>query len=83
MAADDMEVIRSALSTAFAMTRVEEDLRLEGLAALAGTMFKEGLGCGGDGGFVGDAETGELVEGGASRIRRACGRVLDLGRASV
>ena len=28
-------------------------------------MFKEGLGCGGDGGFVGDAETGELVEGGA------------------
>ena len=67
MAVDDMEVIRECAvhDSAFAMTRVEEDLRLEGLAALSGRVFEEGLEGGADGSFVGDAETGELVEGGA------------------
>ena len=67
MAVGDMKVIneRAVYDGAFAMTRVEEDLRLEGLAALSGRVFEEGLEGGADGSFVGDAETGDLVEGGA------------------
>ena len=43
---------------------VERELRHEGPAGLAGAGFEEGLEGGAHGGFVGDAEAGEAVEGG-------------------
>ena len=52
---------------------VERELRHEGPAGLAGAGFEEGLEGGAHGGFVGDGEAGEPVEGGVVGFDGAVG----------
>ena len=66
VAVGEAEVVdqRAVDDDAFVAPRAEGVFGHEGPAALTGAVFEEGLECGAHRGFVGNAELGELVEGG-------------------